>query len=128
MYSILYIEENNNNKFQGRAHGAFETINIVSVVLFAVGMVLLLIELFVPGFGIFSGSVWRWFCASFFRPNRCWKRSSSWLPSALSDRADRRAKFKTRPISRSPLVLKDAKQEEGYVSGGDYSTSSAKPV
>lgn len=33
----------------------FESINIISVVLFIVGMVLLLIELFVPGFGLFGG-------------------------------------------------------------------------
>lgn len=33
----------------------FATINTVSVVLFVVGMVLLLIELFAPGFGIFGG-------------------------------------------------------------------------
>lgn len=35
--------------------GLFETIETVSVVLFAVGMIFLLIELFIPGFGIFGG-------------------------------------------------------------------------
>lgn len=33
----------------------FESINILSVVLLAVGIVLMLIELFAPGFGIFGG-------------------------------------------------------------------------
>ena len=33
----------------------FSTIETVSIVLFAVGIVLLLIELFIPGFGIFGG-------------------------------------------------------------------------
>ncbi|MFA5675840.1 MAG: NfeD family protein [Christensenellales bacterium] len=33
----------------------FETINIISVVLFVIGILLLLIELFMPGFGIFGG-------------------------------------------------------------------------
>ena len=33
----------------------FETISIVSIVLFAVGIILLLIEMFIPGFGIFGG-------------------------------------------------------------------------
>ncbi len=33
----------------------FETINIISVILFVAGIALLLIELFIPGFGIFGG-------------------------------------------------------------------------
>jgi len=35
--------------------GLFDTINIVSVILFIVGMVLIAIELFIPGVGIFGG-------------------------------------------------------------------------
>ena len=35
--------------------GLFDTINTVSVILFCVGIVFILIELFIPGFGIFGG-------------------------------------------------------------------------
>lgn len=33
----------------------FETINTITIVLFAAGILLLTIEMFVPGFGIFGG-------------------------------------------------------------------------
>ena len=104
----------------------FETINIVSVVLFAVGMVLLLIELFVPGFGIFGGLglVALVLCIVFQAPSLLEALillvSFSAIVVALALIAGR--SLKRGRLYRSPLVLKEtADKEEGYMSSGNYS-------
>ena len=104
----------------------FETINIVSVVLFAVGMVLLLIELFVPGFGIFGGlGLAALVLCIVFQAKSLLEAlillvAFSAIVIALALIAGR--SLKRGRLFRSPLVLKDAaNKEEGYVSGGDYS-------
>jgi membrane-bound ClpP family serine protease len=109
----------------------FETINTVSVVLFAVGMVLLLIELFIPGFGIFGGLglVALVLCIVF--------QAKSVLEAlilllgigaiviVLSLIAAR--SLKRGWLYRSPLVLKDSEEKEnGYVSNDDYSHLAGK--
>jgi len=104
----------------------FETINIVSVVLFAVGMVLLLIELFVPGFGIFGGLglVALILCIVFQAKSLLEALilllAFSAIVVALALIAGR--SLKRGRLYRSSLVLKDAAdKEEGYVSSEDYS-------
>jgi membrane-bound serine protease (ClpP class) len=104
----------------------FESINTVSIILFVVGMVLLLIELFVPGFGIFGGLglVALVLCIVF--------QAQSVLEAlilllgigaivvALAIIAAR--SLKRGWLYRSPLVLKDSEEREaGYVSNEDYS-------
>ncbi len=105
----------------------FETINIVSVVLFAVGMVLLLIELFIPGFGIFGGLglVALVLCIVFQAKSLLealiMLLAISAIVVALSLIAAR--SFKRGWLYRSSLVLKDeAQKEDGYVSNDDYSS------
>ncbi len=105
----------------------FETINIISVVLFAVGMVLLMIELFVPGFGIFGGLglvaliLCIVFQAQTFLEGLILFLAIGALVIALSFIAAR--SFKRGWLYRSSLVLKDtARKEEGYVSNDDYTS------
>lgn len=103
----------------------FETINIVSVVLFAVGMVLLLIELFVPGFGIFGGlGLVALVLCIVFQARSVLEAlilllAFSAIVVALALIAGR--SLKRGRLYRSALVLKDAQdREEGYVSSDDY--------
>ena len=105
----------------------FETINIVSVVLFVAGMVLLMIELFVPGFGIFGGLglVALMLCIVFqaqtFLEGLILFLGVGAIVVALSFVAAR--SLKRGWLYRSSLVLKDtAQKEEGYVSNDDYSS------
>jgi membrane-bound serine protease (ClpP class) len=105
----------------------FETINIVSVVLFVAGMVLLMIELFVPGFGIFGGLglVALMLCIVFqaqtFLEGLILFLGVGAILVAISFIAAR--SMKRGWLYRSSLVLKDtAQKEEGYVSNDDYSS------
>ncbi len=104
----------------------FESINIVSVILFAVGMVLLLIELFVPGFGIFGGLglVALVLCIVFQAKTAAEALIMvlviTAIVVALSLIAAR--SFKRGWLYRSSLVLKDAEEKEaGYVSSSNFS-------
>jgi len=104
----------------------FETINIVSVVLFAVGMVLLLIELFVPGFGIFGGlGLVALVLCILFQARSLLEAlillvAFSAIVIALALIAGR--SLHRGFLFRTPLVLKDAEDKEnGYVSSSDYS-------
>ena len=104
----------------------FASINTVSIVLFAVGMVLLLIEMFIPGFGIFGGLglVALILCIIF--------QATSFLEGLImflviggivvvmvliAARSFNRGR-----LSRSQLILKNTEaKEDGYVSNEDYS-------
>ena len=58
MQNMLYyikVVETLTFRERGGYMGLFESIETVSIVLFAVGMIFLMIELFAPGFGIFGG-------------------------------------------------------------------------
>lgn len=109
----------------------FETINIVSVILFAVGMVLLLIELFVPGVGIFGGlGLVALVLCIVFQAQTVLEAlilllCITVIVVALSLIAAR--SFKRGWLYRSPLVLKDAAEKEsGYVSSSDHSYLTGK--
>ncbi len=109
----------------------FESINIVSVILFAVGMVLLLIELFVPGFGIFGGLglVALVLCIVFQAKTAAEALIMvlviTAIVVALSLIAAR--SFKRGWLYRSSLVLKDAEEKEaGYVSSSNFSHLAGK--
>ncbi len=106
--------------------GLFESIETVSVVLFIAGMVFLLIELFVPGFGIFGGLglVCLVLCIVFQAHTVAEGLLLFIIIAAivvlLSLIAAR--SFKRGRLFRSPLVLKDNEEKEaGFVAGGDYS-------
>ncbi len=109
----------------------FESLELVSVILFIVGMVLLMIELFVPGLGIFGGLglVALVLCIVF--QAKTWTEALILLVAiaviviVLSLIAAR--SFKRGWLYRSSLVLKDAEEKQaGYVSSSDYSHLTGK--
>ena len=109
----------------------FESVEIVSVILFAVGMVLLLIELFIPGFGIFGGLglVALVLCIVFQAKTVAEALIMLLVIAAivivLSLLAAR--SFKRGWLYRSSLVLKDAEEKEtGYVSSSNFSDLTGK--
>lgn len=109
----------------------FATIETVSVVLFAVGMVLLLIELFVPGFGIFGGlglvalALCIIFQAKSVAEGLLLLLIIGGLVIVMALIAAR--SLKRGWLYRSPLVLKDAEEKEsGYVAKDDYSRFSGR--
>ena len=111
--------------------GLFATIETVSVVLFAVGMILLLIEMFIPGFGVFGGLglVALVLCILFQAHTVAEGLMLLLIISAivfiLALIAAR--SFKRGWLYRSSLVLKDAEQKEaGYVAKEDYSRLNGK--
>lgn len=109
----------------------FETISTISVVLFIAGMALLLIELFVPGFGIFFGLgiVSLVLCIVFQASSLAEALLLVLIIGAivvvfvlLAARSMRRG-F----LYRSSIVLKDAaEKEQGYVANEDRSRFSGK--
>lgn len=109
----------------------FETIETVSVVLFAVGMMLLLVELFIPGFGIFGGLgltalvLCIVFQAKSVAEGLLLLLIIGALVVVMALVAAR--SLKRGWLYRSPLVLKDAEEKEsGYVARDDYSRFSGK--
>lgn len=111
--------------------GLFETLNVVSIVLFAVGMVLLLIEMFIPGFGIFGGLglvalvLCIVFQAKTFLEGLILFLGIGVIVVALALIAAR--SFKRGRLYRSPLVLKDAAgKDDGYVSSDSLSHLTGK--
>jgi len=106
--------------------GLFETINIVSVVLFFAGMVLLMIELFVPGFGIFGGLglVALVLCIVFQAQSVLEALVLVLIIGGLVVLLGLLAarSFKRGWLYRSSIVLKDtAQREQGYVANQDLS-------
>ncbi len=111
--------------------GLFETIEIVSIVLFVVGMLFLLIELFVPGFGIFGGLglvalvLCIVFQAKSVAEGLLLFLIIGGIVVILALIAAR--SFKRGWLYRSSLVLKDAEGKDvGYVAQDDYSRFSGK--
>jgi len=103
----------------------FETINTVSVILFIVGMIFLLIELFVPGFGIFGGlGLAALVLCIVFQAKSLVEALIMLLiigviVIALSLIAAH--SLKRGWLYRSSLVLKDAEEKkDGYISNEDY--------
>ncbi|MGI5848617.1 MAG: NfeD family protein [Christensenellales bacterium] len=106
--------------------GLFETISTVSIVLFSVGMVLLLIELFIPGFGIFGGlGLLALILCIIFQAKTLTEAlilvliigAIIALLAIIAGRSLRKG-----ILYRSSLVLKAAAEKnEGYVSNDDYS-------
>lgn len=106
--------------------GLFETINTVSVILFAAGMVLLTIEMFMPGFGIFGG-------LGLAALVLCIAFQATTVVEALIMVLAFGAivalfllvlarSFRKGRIYRSSIVLKNtADKSDGYVSNDDYS-------
>ncbi len=111
--------------------GLFETINTVSIILFAVGMVLIMVELFMPGFGIFGGLglVALILCIVFTAQTVTQGMILFLILAAIVAiivliflRS-----FKKGKLYRSPLVLKVFENKsEGYVSNDDYSHFAGK--
>ncbi len=109
----------------------FESINILSVVLFAVGMVLMLIELFAPGFGIFGGLglVSLLLCIVFQAKNLTEALililvigGVVIILALIAARSFRRGL-----LYRSSIVLKNAAdREEGYIANEDKSRFAGK--
>lgn len=106
--------------------GLFETIETVSVVLFIVGMIFLMIELFAPGFGIFGGlGLVALVLCIVFQAHSVAEGLLLFLiigviVMILSLIAAR--SLKRGWLYRSSLVLKDAEEKEaGYVARDDYS-------
>jgi membrane-bound ClpP family serine protease len=105
--------------------GLFDTINTVSIVLFCIGMILILIEMFIPGIGIFGGLgfVALVLCIVFQANNLVQGllllliiAAIVFLLALIVARS-----FKRGFLYRSSLVLKDAEdRSEGYVSSDDY--------
>lgn len=106
--------------------GLFETINTVSVILFAAGIVLLTIEMFIPGFGIFGalGLAALVLCIAF--------QVTSVIEALIMVLAIGAIvalmllvvarSFRKGRIYKSSIVLKNsADRSEGYVSNDDYS-------
>jgi len=111
--------------------GLFETINIVSVVLFVAGIVLLMIELFVPGFGIFGGLglVALVLCIIFQAKSLLEALLLLLIIGAVVVLIGLVAarSFKRGWLYRSSIVLKDAEQkEQGYVANQDLSHFTGK--
>ena len=106
--------------------GLFETIETVSVVLFAVGMIFLLIEMFIPGFGIFGGLglVALVLCIVFQAHSVAEGllllviiAAIVFILALIAARS-----FKRGWLYRSSLVLKDNQEKDmGYVARDDYS-------
>lgn len=106
--------------------GLFETISTVSVILFIAGFVLLLIELFVPGFGIFGalGIIALVLCIVFQAKSVLEALILFLIIGAIvvalalvAARSLRRGW-----LYRSSIVLKDAEdKEQGYVASEDKS-------
>jgi membrane-bound ClpP family serine protease len=104
----------------------FETINTITIVLFAAGILLLTIEMFVPGFGIFGG-------LGIIALILCIVFQATTVTEALIMVVLIGAiialfllvilrSFKKGKIYKSSIVLKNsADREEGYVSNADYS-------
>jgi len=111
--------------------GLFETIETVSVVLFIVGMIFLMIELFAPGFGIFGGlGLVALVLCIVFQAHSVAEGLLLFLiigviVMILSLIAAR--SLKRGWLYRSSLVLKDAEEKEaGYVARDDYSRFTGK--
>lgn len=109
----------------------FATIETVSIVLFAVGLFFLLIELFVPGFGIFGGlGIVALILCIVFQAHSVAEGLVLFLIMAaivmiLALIAAR--SLKRGWLYRSSLVLKDAEEKEaGYVARDDYSRFTGK--
>ena len=109
----------------------FESVELVSIILFVAGMVLLLIELFIPGFGIFGGLglVSLVLCIVFQAKTvieaLIMLLVFAAIVIALSLIAAR--SLKRGWLYRSSLVLKDAEEKEaGYVSSSNYSHLTGK--
>lgn len=111
--------------------GLFDTISAVSIVLFSVGMLLLLIELFVPGLGIFGGlGILALILCIIFQAQTIAQGLLLFLiilaiVVVLVLIAVR--SFGKGRIYRSSLVLKNtADKKEGYVSNEDFSRFEGK--
>ncbi len=111
--------------------GLFETIETVSVVLFIVGMIFLLIELFAPGFGIFGGlGLVALVLCIVFQAHSVAEGALLFLiiggiVTILALIAAR--SFKRGWLYKSSLVLKDAEEKDaGYVARDDYSRFTGK--
>jgi len=106
--------------------GLFETISIVSIILFAVGMVLVVVEMFIPGIGIFGGlGLVALVVAIVFQAQTVLQGFLLFLIIAaivgviaiVISRSFRKGR-----LYKSSLVLKNqADSKEGYVSNEDYS-------
>ena len=111
--------------------GLFETISIVSIVLFVVGMLFLLIELFVPGFGIFGGlGLLSLILCIVFQAQSLLEAlilvlifgAIVVILALIAGRSLRKGR-----LYRSSLVLKsNEERSEGYVSNEDYSRFAGK--
>ena len=105
--------------------GLFDTINTVSIILFIVGMVFLMIELFTPGIGIFGGvGILALILCIVFQAETLAQGLLLFLILGvvvtililIVARSFRKGR-----IYRSALVLKDNEdKEEGYVSTDNY--------
>ena len=102
----------------------FETINIVSVILFIVGMALIAVELFIPGIGIFGGLglvslvLCIVFQAKTFTQGLILFLIIAAIVTALVLVITR--SFSKGRLYKSSLVLKNrASREEGYISNTD---------
>ncbi len=109
----------------------FETISTVSIILFCVGIVLLLIEMFIPGIGIFGGLgllsliLCIIFQARTFLEGLILFAIIGVIVVILALIVAR--SFGKGFLYRSPLVLKDKEdKQEGYVSNEDYSHLTGK--
>ena len=113
--------------------GIFDPIHPISVVLFCIGMVLILIEMFIPGIGIFGG-------LGFVALILCIVFQAETLAEGLLLLLIIAAivfilalivarSFKKGFLYRSSLVLKNsANKNEGYVSNEDYTPPPPPPV
>ncbi len=111
--------------------GLFATIETVSVVLFVVGMLFLLIEMFIPGFGIFGGLglVALVLCIIFQAHSLAEGllllliiAAIVFIFALIAARS-----FKRGWLYRSSLVLKDAEEKDaGYVANEDSSHLNGK--
>ena len=111
--------------------GLFETIETVSIVLFAVGMIFLLIELFIPGFGIFGGlGLVALVLCIIFQAHSVAEAllllviiaAIVFILALIAARSLKRGW-----LYRSSLVLKDAEEKDaGYVAKEDYSRLTGK--
>ncbi len=111
--------------------GLFETIETVSIVLFVVGMIFLLIELFAPGFGIFGGLglvalvLCIVFQAKSVAEGLLLFLIIGGIVVILALIAAR--SLKRGWLYRSSLVLKDSEEKDaGYVARDDYSRYTGK--
>lgn len=128
MHIVLYCTHTDNRNINVGVWDMilFETISTVSVILFIAGIVLLLIELFVPGFGIFGGLglIALVLCIVFQAKTLLEALILFLIISAIvvalaliAARSLRRGW-----LYRSSIVLKDAEEkEQGYVANQDRS-------